>query len=121
MLFAQRTVWDGVYAEKQSDAGAPLYDDHCSRCHGDRLSAGDYGPPLLGPEFRENWNGKLLRDLFERIRTTMPMSKPQSLDRPTLVNILAYLLYINGFPSGAAELVPTRENLMGIKILADPP
>jgi len=121
MLFAQRTVWDGVYADKQADTGAPLYDEHCSRCHGDRLEASDYGPPLLGPEFRENWNGKTLRDLFERIRTTMPMNKPQSLDRPVLVNILAYLLYINGFPSGESELIPSRENLMGIKILADPP
>ncbi|MGD1098096.1 MAG: hypothetical protein ABSB35_39670 [Bryobacteraceae bacterium] len=37
MLFAQRTVWDGVYADKQADTGAPLYDEHCSRCHGDRL------------------------------------------------------------------------------------
>jgi mono/diheme cytochrome c family protein len=119
-LHAQRTVWDGVYADGQADAGAPLYDEHCSRCHGDRLDASDYGPPLLGPEFRENWQGKTLQDLFGVIRTTMPLNKPQSLNRPVLVNVLAYLLYINGFPSGE-ELVPSRENLMGIKILADPP
>lgn len=120
-LYAQRTVWDGVYADKQADAGAPLYEEHCSRCHGDRLEASDYGPPLFGPEFRSNWDGKTLRDLFEQIRTTMPLNKPQSLDRPILVNILAYLLSLNGFPSGESELIPSRENLMGIKILADPP
>lgn len=51
----------------------------------------------------------------------MPLNKPQSLDRAVLVNILAYLLYLNGFPSSESELVPSREKLLGIKILADPP
>jgi S-disulfanyl-L-cysteine oxidoreductase SoxD len=121
MLNAERTVWDGVYSESQANEGAPLYDQHCSVCHGDTLNARDGGPPLLGPDFRSNWDGKALENLFERIRTTMPLNKPQSLSRTVLVDILAYLLSINGFPSGESKLTPSREDMAGIKILAYPP
>ncbi len=78
VLSAQRTVWDGVYADSQADAGAGLYDEHCSRCHGDTFEAADAGPPLTGPEFRANWNGLTLKDLFERIRV-MPSRRPSGL------------------------------------------
>ena len=32
--------------------------------------------PLAGAEFMTNWNGLTLGDLFERIRTTMPLNYP---------------------------------------------
>ena len=120
MLGADRTVWDGVYADSQADAGNPLYDEHCSRCHGDTLAAGDAGPPLLGPDFRSNWNGLTLKALFERIRA-MPSFHTQPRDRMVNTNILAYLLRINGFPSGELDLSSQSDLLAGIKILADPP
>ena len=120
MLTAQRTVWDGVYSEPQADAGAALYDEHCSRCHGDALEAGDAGPPLLGPDFRGNWDGFNLKDLYERIRA-MPSFQTQPRDRIVNTNILAYLLRINGFPDGAVELPSRSELLAGIKIRADRP
>ncbi len=120
ILNAQRTVWDGVYAEKQADAGASLYDEHCSRCHGDTLGASDAGPPLMGPDFRSNWDGLTLRALFERIRA-MPSFRTQQRDRLLNANILAYLLRINGFPSGEFDLSSESDLLAGIKIVADPP
>src|ERR1700681_1983661 len=98
LLNAQRSVWDGVYADSQADAGAALYDEHCSRCHGDTFEAADAGPPLSGPEFRANWHGFTLKDLFERIRG-MPAFKTPARDRVVNANILAFLLRINGFPS----------------------
>jgi mono/diheme cytochrome c family protein len=121
LLSAQRTVWDGVYTESQADKGSELYDEHCEVCHGDTINARDGGPTLLGAEFRSNWDGKTLGDFYERIRSSMPLQKPQSLDRTVLANIVAYLLRINAYPSGKTELIPNRENLAGIKFLAYPP
>ena len=120
ILRAQPTVWDGVYTDSQADAGAELYDEHCSRCHGDIFEAADAAPPLSGPEFRANWQGLTLKDLFERIRV-MPSFKTSSRDRVTNANILAFLLRINGFPSGEVQLPDRAELLARIKIVANKP
>ena len=38
-------------------------------------------PPLVGGAFTSNWNDLTVGDLFERIRTTMPLDTPGRLSR----------------------------------------
>ena len=38
-------------------------------------------PPLIGGGFTANWNDLNVGDLYERIRTTMPLDKPGTLSR----------------------------------------
>src|SRR5579884_2942214 len=84
-LFAQttpsRSVWDGVYSKDQGKHGQSLYNDQCASCHGNTLEGGEMAPPLAGGGFLSNWNGLTVGDLFDRIRSTMPLNKPGSLSR----------------------------------------
>lgn len=122
LAFAQdtptRSVWDGVYSEDQAQRGQGLYNQHCMACHGGSLTGGEQAPPLAGGEFLSNWNGLTVGDLFERIRTSMPLNNPQSLNRDTNALILAYVLSVNQFPAGQADLSSRTEVLKQIRIAA---
>lgn len=113
---ATRSVWDGVYTEDQAGRGRPLYNQHCASCHADTLTGGEMSPPLAGGDFLSNWNGLTLGDLFERIRTTMPQNKAGKLTREVNADITAYILSVNKFPAGQAELPHSTEFLKEIRI-----
>src|SRR5207249_5964670 len=52
--------------------------------------------------------------LFDRIRKTMPQSKPGRLTRQQDADVLAFLLNINKFPAGKTELYRQSEMLKEI-------
>jgi quinoprotein glucose dehydrogenase len=117
----QRSVWDGVYAAEQAKRGQARYGEQCAACHGDTLGGGESAPPLAGGEFLSNWNGLTVGDLFDRTRTTMPQSKPGTLSREANAEILAYVLSVNQFPAGTADLPQASEALREIRIEAVKP
>ena len=116
-----RSIWDGVFTEEQSKRGEPLYNQHCASCHGDTLTGGEMAPPLVGGEFLSNWNGLTVGDLFERIRITMPLSKPGKLSREVNADITAYMFNANKFPTGQTELSRDTQILKQIRIDAAKP
>lgn len=116
-----RSVWDGVYTDAQAQRGDPLYKQYCSSCHGDQAEGGEEAPALAGGAFLANWAGLTAGDLFERIRTTMPLNKPQSLSREVNADILAYIFSLNKFPAGQQELPHATEVLKMITIEASKP
>jgi mono/diheme cytochrome c family protein len=116
-----RSVWDGVYSEAQSQHGQSLYNQYCMACHGGSLTGGEQAPPLSGGEFLSNWNGLTVGDLFDRIRTSMPLNNPQSLNRETNAAILSYILSVNRFPAGQTDLPSRSEVLKLIQIQAERP
>ena len=99
-----RSVWDGVFTEKQAKRGEELFNQHCASCHGDALEGGETAPPLAGGDFLANWNGLTVGDLFERIRRSMPRDDPGRLSREQDADVLAYILSFNKFPAGETEL-----------------
>ena len=110
-----RSVWDGVYTEEQARRGETVYKKECGACHGEILTGGESAPPLTGGAFQANWNGLTLGDLFDRIRKTMPQSKPGSLTRQQDSDVLAFMLSINKFPAGKTELYRQSEMLKEIR------
>jgi mono/diheme cytochrome c family protein len=123
-LQAQSTahsVWDGVYTSDQAKRGQALYNQHCAHCHGDTLAGGEMAPPLAGGNFLSNWNGLSVGALFERTRISMPQDKPGKLSREVNADIMAYLLSMNQFPAGQAELPKATEVLNDIMIDATKP
>lgn len=118
---AERSVWDGVYTEDQAKRGEAVYSKECAACHGDMLTGGESAPPLTGGVFQANWNGLTLGDLFDRIRKTMPLSKPGRLTREQDAEVLAFLLSVNKFPAGKAELYRQSEMLKMIRFEAKKP
>ena len=116
-----RTVWDGVFTQKQADRGKELYAKHCSECHLETLMGSDMTPPLVGGDFLSNWTDSTLGDLFERIRKTMPLNNPGSVPRDAIPDILAYMLSANKFPVGETELSRDTHLLGQIRIEATKP
>jgi cytochrome c len=109
----RRTVRDGAFTAAQADRGERDYGRECERCHGADLS-GDSGrevPALIGAPFLERWDGHTVKDLFEQVKRSMPADSPDSLTTRAYVDIVAFLLSRNEFPSGADELSRTADRL----------
>jgi mono/diheme cytochrome c family protein len=99
-------VSEPMFSEAQEKRGAAIYSRECSTCHGERLKGGEGSPALTGAEFDASWNGQTVADLFERIRQTMPAppEQPGKLTAQETADVVAHMLSVNGFPSGATEL-----------------
>jgi S-disulfanyl-L-cysteine oxidoreductase SoxD len=108
-----RSVWEGIYTKAQAAKGAGLYAKECASCHGTSLTGGESAPPLAGGDFLSNWEGLTIGDLFERMRTTMPATRPGALNRE--INA-AFILEMNQYPPGEAELQQQTEFLKQIAL-----
>lgn len=89
-----RTINDAVYTDQQAEAGEDLYAEHCLTCHDKK-----YFRPVL-----KTWDGQALGLLYTVMSTSMPESNPGALSRKDYVDILAYILAQNRYPSGDSEL-----------------
>lgn len=101
----------GLYTELQAIRGKKFYRQNCSNCHGDDLSGRDQATALAGSEFIMRWKDRSISDLLNRIRYTMPQDKPGFLSMDEYLDIVAYLLQANDYPSGSESL----DGQLGIK------
>jgi mono/diheme cytochrome c family protein len=113
------SVVDGVYADAQASRGAQLFQQSCAACHGAALTGLGEAPALAGAQFIGDFNGLTVGDLFERIRTTMPLNNPGGLSREEYAGILAYVLKVNGYKAGPRDLYSRTEFLNTIRF--EPP
>lgn len=104
------------YTRQQSEQGRAAYLANCVMCHGPHLSDGPLGKPLKGPEFMRKYGNHSVRDLYDITRTTMPSSKPGSLDATTYAALVAYLLQENAIVPGKEPLPSDPRALAGMKI-----
>jgi len=88
----------------QVNRGKAQYAKSCSNCHVDDLSGRDAAPALAGDAFALRWEGRTVRDLFDRIRTTMPLNSTDRLSLDADLDIVAYVLQVNNLLSGNEEL-----------------
>lgn len=104
----QRSTAGGVYSREQWMRGRDLYAGMCAGCH----------PAVthVGPAFTKSWSGKKLSDLFGFLRERMPKNDPGSLSEQDYVDVMSYMLRLNGFPAGVDELPPDSIALTKIKI-----
>jgi len=107
----------GLFSEVQAARGESIYQQHCSACHGARLQ-GSPAAPLTGEAFRARWeDGRhTLDDLFYIIRSLMPNNAPGSLSKAQYSDVVAYILKVNGYPAGGAELVPTAAAMKAVTL-----
>ena len=96
------------YTEPQARRGQRAFRQVCSDCH--------YTSEFKGPVFTDVWARRTARDLYRELRRTMPDDNPGGLPRQTYVDVMAYILELNGYPAGPDELPPDDEVLGSFRL-----
>jgi mono/diheme cytochrome c family protein len=112
----QRGVWDGVFTAAQADRGTQPA-ARCRGCHGPDLAGTDRAPALKGAGFLANWENGSVNRLFVKVRDTMPPGNTDSIAPDTKLDIVAFLLRENGYPTGGTELTANAEALDSLQIV----
>ena len=104
----QRSTGQGVYSREQWMRGRDVYAGLCAGCH----------PAIthVGPIFTTSWAGKKLSDLFGFLRERMPKNEPGSLSEQEYVDVMSYMLRLNGMPAGVEDLPADSVALTKIRI-----
>jgi S-disulfanyl-L-cysteine oxidoreductase SoxD len=121
-----KTVWDGVYTQAQAKRGEGVYTQQCATCHGDDLKGKedlkpDPSPSLTGPDLGISFDDVTLDMMADRIRTSMPKDKPNTLSREQVADVVAFILSKNGMPAGKTDLPGATEPQKAIKYLTAKP
>jgi cytochrome c553 len=103
-----RSTMSGVFTQAQANAGEETYMSVCVACH----PAGTYSSAA----FKTTWNGRPLSDLFSLIKERMPKNEPGTLSPEETAQLVAYILKINGTPTGKTELPAEVASLKEIRI-----
>jgi cytochrome c5 len=102
----QKTSNDGVYTKEQADGAKAQFDKTCAECHpftvAGKKKAKDI--PLGDEPFFQNWEGRALNEIVTTIVLTMPNDGSAAVSDEEAVNLVAYILQQNGFPTGSEPL-----------------
>ena len=99
-------VATGFYSVAQAERGLGVFRDMCSECH--------FTNEFRGDDFEWQWRRQTVWDLYRSMTRTMPENDPGGLPDRTYADVIAYILQINGYASGNAELVPERATMDSI-------
>jgi mono/diheme cytochrome c family protein len=105
------------YTEAQATAGQAVFAQQCAICHGDHME-GKVGPALAGNQFLSvSQYQELTADyLYRFMAKQMPANAPGSLSQTQYLDVLAYILEVNGYPAGPRQLTANDSELTQIKI-----
>ena len=68
-------------------------------------------PQLAGQEFMTRWHGHSLGDLYDVVRATMPLGKPNSLNEQEYLDIVGFVLGANDVAVAGSQLTPGSPEL----------
>ena len=105
---AATSTTHGVYSDAQATKGRTAFEMYCASCH----AASDYA----GEQFRMNWFGRRVSDLFRVLKTTMPEDNIGGLSDDDYTRVISYMLKLNGFPAGKDSLPSDSTYMRGIRI-----
>ena len=100
------SVKAGVYTAAQADRGQSVFRSKCASCHAPNRFTDDL--------FYTSFAGKPLWEMFDVISDSMPEDNPGSLKKEEYADVIAYLLKLNNFPTGASELPIDKDALSAI-------
>ena len=104
---AGKSTNEGVYTAEQAARGEKVSVEVCSMCHSPKEDFTRNG-------FLNSWTGKPIRALFHNLKETMPEDMPGSLSAQQYADVVAYILKLNGMPTGSSELKSDDESLSTI-------
>ena len=97
-----------LFTETQATRGEAVYQKVCIECH-EKLE-------YTGADFRSKWNNKPVFDLFDLLRSTMPDENPGTLSAQEYIDVVGYMMKLNGVPVGTTPLPTDPALLKKIKI-----
>ena len=106
------SVATGVYTVAQAARGGDVYTNSCGQCH----TMGQHS----GTAFATAWNNRRLFDLYEIVHNTMPLDNPGGLTEQEYIDVIAYMLQLNGVPAGKTSLSADAAKLKGLRIDVKP-
>ena len=106
----------GPFTSAQAQDGQAAYARNCAGCH----DSGE-APLLEGAGFLKNWGKRTTRELYSRVKETMPLSNPGSLTDETVASIVAHLLKNNGAHAGSALYTPATTVAIKDILAGEPP
>jgi S-disulfanyl-L-cysteine oxidoreductase SoxD len=104
-----RDVNAGVYTAAQATRGQQVFQAHCATCH----TIADF----TGTNFQQAWSGRPLGDFHGVIATMMPQTAPGSLTPQQYSDVVAYVLRVNNYPTGTAELPTGAQAINAIQMV----
>ena len=104
----KKSVKAGVYTAAQADRGTTVFRSKCASCHAPNRFTDDL--------FYSSFAGKPLWEMFDVISDSMPEDNPGSLKKEEYADVIAYLLKLNNFPAGQADLPTDKEALSLIQM-----
>ena len=105
------------YSSEQAQFGKDQYRQYCSQCHAVDLRGVGNVPALVGRGFLRRWYS--VGDLFSITSMAMPANDAHGLTLAEYLNIIAYVLEVNGFPSGRESLAHDVEAMRAMVLTPD--
>lgn len=88
----------GIYSAAQAARGEIAFDEVCAQCH--------TTSEFRGRTFQRNWGRRTVYSFFRTVRSTMPDDNPGGLDEQTYLDVVSYVMRMNGHDAGPAEMLP---------------
>ncbi|MGI9625479.1 MAG: c-type cytochrome [Longimicrobiales bacterium] len=85
-----------LHTAAQADRGAEVYESVCSECH--------TTSEFRGRGFQADWGRRSVYSFYRTVRSTMPDDNPGGLEDQVYLDVVAYILGMNGHGAGADEL-----------------
>jgi mono/diheme cytochrome c family protein len=93
----------GLFTEEQSSRGRAAFRATCAECH--------YSSEFRDAKFKFKWGRRTVAELYRDIVENMPDDAPGSLPPQQYVDVVTYILQLNGFPAGPRELTGDVETM----------
>ncbi len=103
---------EGLFTEAQAVRGRATFRSVCADCH--------YSSEFRDSQFQFKWGRRTVADLYENIVENMPDDAPGSLERQQYIDVVSYILQLNGFPAGPSELTAESPSMSGATLNALP-
>ena len=89
-----------TFTDDQADRGRDIFRASCTECH--------YSSEFADSQFKFKWSRRHAGSLYQLIQTSMPETAPGSLSDEETVDLVTYIMRMNGFEPGASELAADR-------------
>ena len=97
----------GIFTESQADCGRASFGEHRAECHTDN----EFRDRL----FQSNWGRRTVYSFYRTTRSTMPDNNPGELEEQVYLDVVSYILSLNGHEAGTSEL-PTDSPMRQVRI-----